>query len=638
MPEVIAYCPACQKKYRVDSRLLGKALKCKKCETTFAIDPPSVPSFPAEAAPPQAVPPQPTAQPVPLEYDPLNDPLSTDADVWNDPLSMPAEVQPANQGQPTAHAPSPGSRAPANAWQAAAKQASRQSVVLGGSERAMLILGGFLVLCGILLNLLPFFGTQVGGIARLGSAGPLVVMLMGLAGAGLIAAGLRAFKPAWIISGASAAALTLVVFGISLAAGDSPEDQRVADGGGAGESTSADGELVIKDAAESRWRRQYPNWEGFNSSMTTVSTASEWWRVDTSVPGISASFPGDLQSSEKEFEVDGKSVTGREMRGNIQGQRYTMTVYDNPSPGESDTAVLAAFEAALNVDRDTTLEFDSCPASEFKGRRDSYGVHGRVVNAGDYVVVVRVEGPTSLIPGDISVKFLDSLRISKKEMASIDSGSGDSMALDPFALDGDAPIQNTAPVDPSSVDRFRSGPPISLTPAERMRDSDANKYVRAIEAAMDRIIHQHCRLNFAPHYLSVSVGDNTGERRFITHPSKLPIVGFDYNAVRTGSTHAFTMLTPVYNVDDHKPAITARDGYAVSGIYVNGKTHVEGIKLVFAKITDRGFDTGQTYESEWLGTPPSGPGRLISGNGKPVYGIWMFRGQSVRSLGLIREK
>ena len=76
----------------------------------------------------------------------------------------------------------------------------------------------------------------------------------------------------------------------------------------------------------------------------------------------------------------------------------------------------------------------------------------------------------------------------------------------------------------------------------------------------------------------------------------------------------------------------------MSGIRVNGNSHVEGIKFVFSKITDKGFDNAQSYESEWYGTPAAGTGKVLSGEGRPVYGFWMCKGQSMRSIGLIREK
>jgi hypothetical protein len=209
-------------------------------------------------------------------------------------------------------------------------------------------------------------------------------------------------------------------------------------------------------------------------------------------------------------------------------------------------------------------------------------------------------------------------------------------ALDPFTFEEAA--GNTQVPLVAQGDDPRITPPFDLSPAEKTHDEEMMDHIRSIEGAMDEHIHKRCRMNFAPQYLSLSAGEDVGGRRYLVHPGKVPIVGVDFVVAKSGSTNVFTTIVPVYDTNTKGCVIKARDGYGLSGLRVNARNHVEGIKFVFSKITDRGFDQSQSYETEWYGTPAAGIGQTIGGDGLPVYGFWMCKGRICKSIGLIREK
>ncbi len=84
---------------------------------------------------------------------------------------------------------------------------------------------------------------------------------------------------------------------------------------------------------------------------------------------------------------------------------------------------------------------------------------------------------------------------------------------------------------------------------------------------------------------------------------------------------AFGCIQPVYRTDTGRTLggrngmnflqpleIIATDGYAVGGMAVNGESRVEGLQLIFMRITPDGeLDPNDQYRSQWMGNPANLP-------------------------------
>ncbi|MBI1368211.1 MAG: hypothetical protein GC162_06105 [Planctomycetes bacterium] len=83
---------------------------------------------------------------------------------------------------------------------------------------------------------------------------------------------------------------------------------------------------------------------------------------------------------------------------------------------------------------------------------------------------------------------------------------------------------------------------------------------------------------------------------------------------------------------DHE--IVAKPGYFISDINLRGGERLDGFQLVFMRMTARGPDPKDTYQSDWQGGTGGSP-KSISGNGQPVVGIHGKAGEDIDSLGVV---
>ena len=65
----------------------------------------------------------------------------------------------------------------------------------------------------------------------------------------------------------------------------------------------------------------------------------------------------------------------------------------------------------------------------------------------------------------------------------------------------------------------------------------------------------------------------------------------------------------------------ARPGYAVGAIKVKTSAGMDGISLTFMKVGTGRLDSGDSYESQWVGNPDSGSAIKLGGDGIPVVGL-----------------
>jgi hypothetical protein len=84
----------------------------------------------------------------------------------------------------------------------------------------------------------------------------------------------------------------------------------------------------------------------------------------------------------------------------------------------------------------------------------------------------------------------------------------------------------------------------------------------------------------------------------------------------------------------------AKDGYAVAGIKANNFfDHIQGISVVYAKITDTGLDMSDSYESKYYGHADPTKAREYVCTGEPVIGVHGMIADNYKSdhfgLGLI---
>ncbi|MBI3855794.1 MAG: protein kinase [Planctomycetes bacterium] len=78
----------------------------------------------------------------------------------------------------------------------------------------------------------------------------------------------------------------------------------------------------------------------------------------------------------------------------------------------------------------------------------------------------------------------------------------------------------------------------------------------------------------------------------------------------------------------------AKPGYAVGGLIARGTNRVNGLKIVYMKISGIALDPRDSYESEWFGDRGSGEVRL-GGDGTYVLGLCGGAFEDVDSLGLL---
>jgi len=80
--------------------------------------------------------------------------------------------------------------------------------------------------------------------------------------------------------------------------------------------------------------------------------------------------------------------------------------------------------------------------------------------------------------------------------------------------------------------------------------------------------------------------------------------------------------------------VMAKPGYAISSIAIRGGDRLDGFQFSFMKLTPRGLDTRDKYDSPWQGGEGGGA-KTLGGNGQPIVGLHGGSGQDIDSLGIV---
>jgi hypothetical protein len=569
---VIAVCPHCHKKYRVDVRLIGRKTNCKQCKTEFSIaaeDPEDSFDIPdaSEYMANQAF--DPLAPPVEAEDDPAQDPDQH----RRQPVPPPIQVRD---------------------WKQQIKQARRESA-FGALPRSLLGVGVLLALVSVTINLAHILGWQPGE----GNAVRLAGLIIGLLGAGSVAGSLYRFPAAARLAGAAAAIFVFAVFLASVI----NAQKRQGDTGP--RSPEADADTVESlEGFGSPWYASFPGWQGFDSMQRMPAPADRWNRQQLANTNCSATFPGQPRTESRPLRIAGTSAQVTSLASRFQDFDFSLGVVALPEQvADSVPTMLDDFESTLGLSQPSeAIEFGGFAGREYRLVSSSRSAHGRFLAVDRQIVHVRTSGRSTLVPGALSREFLASLQLR-----------------------------------PRTDEASASPPRIRLTESQSQREAAINGRLQQIESLISSHIRAGGLMNFPPAYLSISSGQDAGNRRFLFHPGKLPVLGVDLIVVESPAGSALANLAPIFDKATDDQSIMARPGYALAGIETNAEGWVKGIRLVFMKMTPRGFDTSQSYRTAWYGTPASGLPGKVGGDGSPVYGVWICRTSICKSIGLIRE-
>ena len=134
---------------------------------------------------------------------------------------------------------------------------------------------------------------------------------------------------------------------------------------------------------------------------------------------------------------------------------------------------------------------------------------------------------------------------------------------------------------------------------------------------------------------SAMVGYIRGEIVVDRAEDKALLVGFDLilDPGEFGKSDKMKSVRPVFRagdketrgkaygmIDGKSVTIVAKAGYAVGGVQVDGN-HVQGINVTFMKVTDKGLDPKDAYESGWIGVKGNEESVKLDGKGRRVLGI-----------------
>lgn len=85
--------------------------------------------------------------------------------------------------------------------------------------------------------------------------------------------------------------------------------------------------------------------------------------------------------------------------------------------------------------------------------------------------------------------------------------------------------------------------------------------------------------------------------------------------------------------------LVAKPGYAVGAVNVKHGANADGLSLTFMRIKGDALDPTDSYESEWVGDVRPGGKTLLTGGGKPVFGVAIkANAKNVTGLGLVLSK
>ncbi len=90
-----------------------------------------------------------------------------------------------------------------------------------------------------------------------------------------------------------------------------------------------------------------------------------------------------------------------------------------------------------------------------------------------------------------------------------------------------------------------------------------------------------------------------------------------------------------YGTDFSRPvSVRAKPGYAIGAMTAKSGLTIDGFSVTFMRITPKGLDPADAYQSEWLGGRGGGPETLLGGTGTPVVGIVGKANRDGRCTGL----
>jgi hypothetical protein len=111
----------------------------------------------------------------------------------------------------------------------------------------------------------------------------------------------------------------------------------------------------------------------------------------------------------------------------------------------------------------------------------------------------------------------------------------------------------------------------------------------------------------------------------IAHYRDLPIMGID---VCRSNDNAVDQIVPVNGPAEFDDSLLGAAGFFLVGLNINYDKEILGIQANFAPAENGVLDLARQVSSPWYGTPPSRQStRTITSNGRPVYGIVVYRNQ-----------
>ena len=331
------------------------------------------------------------------------------------------------------------------------------------------------------------------------------------------------------------------------------------------------------------------------------------------------------------------------------------------SPVSLRSAVLAHYKRGqeiLSGQRQTVLG-DKHPFAELRGmsRGGERAVRLRLFGNDSMLVWIVVAGRSGDVESSASIRSFDSfysavLDVSENEATWLVA------ALDelPFISATPQIASNTPPTanqpsarrppigNPFDEDDFEHDDPDEIVEGlmnqarETPRRFEITNQIHRLRR--DMMQHRHTqRSTFGPDVLTPVVGRNAANVTYLIHPEQRPMLGLDFSFRQPGGY--LEVICPVFD-ESAAHRILAQPGYAIGGLTVHERNQgIVGLKATFFKVQGRGFDTSDTIEGEWLGTPPGANDRTVplAGDGRPVFGIYFStEGFRVSGFGLVVDK
>lgn len=129
------------------------------------------------------------------------------------------------------------------------------------------------------------------------------------------------------------------------------------------------------------------------------------------------------------------------------------------------------------------------------------------------------------------------------------------------------------------------------------------------------------------------------------------LVGLRYWTSRYGAGIIVKAAQGIYRTDEGpaegKPygrpngapgEVVAKPGYAIGAIVARGGDRVDGCRIVFMRVAEKGLDPKDSYESEWLGGSGGGGETLLGGGGVPIVGLAGRSFEDLDCIGVVQAE